>query len=145
MRSLPLIASPVPATRFSGCATGAPSQADDSYRRQWAAYHLHFGKNSSATEAEEQSTTGLPEKLPLWPQPQSTAALALPCPCPSERGRSSPPQGTWAESAENRERIELVRVYLSFWGNLQIFFLGTPLEGLFKEPVQPICIRNLRI
>ena len=108
-------------------------------------YHLHLGKNSSATEAEEQSTTGLPEKLPLWPQPQSTAALALPCPCPSERGRSSPPQGTWAESAENRERIELVRVYLSLWGNLQIFFLGTPLEGLFKEPVHPICIRNLRI
>ena len=37
-QSLRLIASPVPATRFSGCATGAPSQADDSYRRQWAAF-----------------------------------------------------------------------------------------------------------
>ena len=28
MWSLRLIASPVPATRFSGCTTGAPSQAD---------------------------------------------------------------------------------------------------------------------
>ena len=30
-------------------------------------YHLCLRKNSSATEAEEQSTTGLPEKLPLRP------------------------------------------------------------------------------
>ena len=28
MRSLGLIASPVPAARFSGCTTGTPSQAD---------------------------------------------------------------------------------------------------------------------
>ena len=31
MRSLQLITSPVPVARFSGCTTGAPSQADDDY------------------------------------------------------------------------------------------------------------------
>lgn len=105
--------------------------------------HLLLGQNSPATERRTVYNQ-LSEKVLLGLNPRAQQALALPCPCPSEHGRSSPPQGTWAVSAESRERNELVRLYLCLCGILQIFFLGTCLEGLFKKIMQPTCFTNLK-